>query len=221
VLNGKPLKFPSQAFLQANTTRAIAFSGPAPFASRVSPAYEKQLHANASSFAPRSARKKSTGKLAAHAKRSGLDTHEDAALRKLVVYSTNFPPSSRGLRSRLPQSPDEILVTVMRDHQKYFAVEKKNGDLAPHFLTVINVAGDTKASFAPDMSVSPRALCRRAVLLGLRPEVSARRLSAEARAHLPMNPASAATATKSSASLHLPLVDRAVVQPWHAPGPRR
>jgi len=28
----------------------------------------------------------------------------------------------------------------MRDHhQKYFAVEKKNGELAPHFLAVINV----------------------------------------------------------------------------------
>src|SRR5258708_26621226 len=40
--------------------------------------------------------------------------------------------------------PDEILVTVMRDHQKYFAVEKKNGELAPHFLAVINVAKDSK-----------------------------------------------------------------------------
>jgi glycyl-tRNA synthetase beta chain len=32
----------------------------------------------------------------------------------------------------------------MRDHQKYFAVEKKNGELAPHFLAVINAARDAK-----------------------------------------------------------------------------
>src|SRR5260370_22276805 len=40
--------------------------------------------------------------------------------------------------------PDEMLVTVMRDHQKYFAVEKKSGELAPHFLAVINVDKDAK-----------------------------------------------------------------------------
>src|SRR5260370_42620768 len=32
----------------------------------------------------------------------------------------------------------------MRDHQKYFAVEKKSGELAPHFLAVINADKDSK-----------------------------------------------------------------------------
>ena len=36
--------------------------------------------------------------------------------------------------------PEEVLVTVMRDHQKYFAVEDAQGKLAPHFLTVTNIA---------------------------------------------------------------------------------
>jgi glycyl-tRNA synthetase beta chain len=34
--------------------------------------------------------------------------------------------------------PEEVLVTVMRDHQGYFAVEDKEGKLAPHFLAVLN-----------------------------------------------------------------------------------
>ena len=34
--------------------------------------------------------------------------------------------------------PEEVLVTVMRDHQKYFAVEDASGKLAPHFLAVLN-----------------------------------------------------------------------------------
>jgi len=43
--------------------------------------------------------------------------------------------------------PEEVLVTVMRDHQKYFAMEDASGKLAPHFLTVTNVALDeTNAS---------------------------------------------------------------------------
>jgi glycyl-tRNA synthetase beta chain len=38
--------------------------------------------------------------------------------------------------------PDEVLVTVMRDHQKYFAVDDASGRLAPHFLTVLNTQVD-------------------------------------------------------------------------------
>jgi glycyl-tRNA synthetase beta chain len=38
--------------------------------------------------------------------------------------------------------PEEVLVTVMRDHQKYFAVEDANGKLAPHFLAVLNTEVD-------------------------------------------------------------------------------
>jgi glycyl-tRNA synthetase beta chain len=34
--------------------------------------------------------------------------------------------------------PEEVLVTVMRDHQNYFAVEDKAGKLAPHLLAVLN-----------------------------------------------------------------------------------
>jgi glycyl-tRNA synthetase beta chain len=40
--------------------------------------------------------------------------------------------------------PEEVLVTVMRDHQKYFAVEDSNGKLAPYFLTVTNIALDAE-----------------------------------------------------------------------------
>src|SRR5260370_9179888 len=38
--------------------------------------------------------------------------------------------------------PEEVLVTVMRDHQSYFAVEDKEGKLAPHFLAVLNTETD-------------------------------------------------------------------------------
>jgi len=38
--------------------------------------------------------------------------------------------------------PEEVLVTVMRDHQKYFAVEDGSGKLLPHFLAVLNTEGD-------------------------------------------------------------------------------
>ncbi len=47
----------------------------------------------------------------------------------------NFDPEFLSL-------PDEVLVTVMRDHQKYFALEDATGKLLPHFLAVLNTDGD-------------------------------------------------------------------------------
>ena len=60
-----------------------------------------------------------------------------------VVNLTEFPSAILG--SFDPQFlalPEEVLVTVMRDHQKYFAVEDADGKLAPHFLAVLNTDGD-------------------------------------------------------------------------------
>jgi glycyl-tRNA synthetase beta chain len=59
------------------------------------------------------------------------------------VNLTEFPSAILG--SFDPQFlalPEEVLVTVMRDHQKYFAVEDAGGKLLPHFLAVLNTDGD-------------------------------------------------------------------------------
>jgi glycyl-tRNA synthetase beta chain len=73
----------------------------------------------------------------------GARWREDKALLDTVVNLTEFP--SVVLGSFDPQFlalPEEVLVTVMRDHQKYFAVEDAQGKLAPHFLAVLNTDGD-------------------------------------------------------------------------------
>src|SRR6185312_4261706 len=68
---------------------------------------------------------------------------EDAYLLNTVVNLTEFPGVILGSFDRTFLSlPEEVLVTVMRDHQKYFAVEDENGKLAPHFLAVMNTDGD-------------------------------------------------------------------------------
>jgi glycyl-tRNA synthetase beta chain len=80
---------------------------------------------------------------AATRKVSGARWREDAALLDTVVNLTEFPSAILG--SFDPQFlalPEEVLVTVMRDHQKYFAVEDAEGKLAPHFLAVLNTDGD-------------------------------------------------------------------------------
>ena len=61
-----------------------------------------------------------------------------------VVNLTEFPSVILGsFDPEFLDLPEEVLVTVMRDHQKYFAIEDANGELLPHFLAVLNTADDT------------------------------------------------------------------------------
>ncbi|HEY5214168.1 MAG TPA: glycine--tRNA ligase subunit beta, partial [Acidobacteriaceae bacterium] len=72
-----------------------------------------------------------------------LRWREDHALVDAVTHLTEWPDVLLGnFEPAYLTLPEEVLVTVMRDHQKYFAVEDASGKLAPHFLTVTNVALD-------------------------------------------------------------------------------
>ena len=68
---------------------------------------------------------------------------EDASLLETVVNLTEWPSAILGNFEReFLELPEEVLVTVMRDHQKYFAIEDAKGRLLPHFLAVLNTDGD-------------------------------------------------------------------------------
>ncbi len=69
----------------------------------------------------------------------GAQWREDAALVDQVTHLTEWPGVLLGaFGAEFLELPDEVLVTVMRDHQKYFAVEDAEGKLLPYFLAVVN-----------------------------------------------------------------------------------
>jgi glycyl-tRNA synthetase beta chain len=73
----------------------------------------------------------------------GARWREDKSLLDTVVNLTEFPSVILGSFDRqFLALPEEVLVTVMRDHQKYFAVEDAQHKLLPHFLAVLNTDGD-------------------------------------------------------------------------------
>src|SRR3984957_8764492 len=73
----------------------------------------------------------------------GLRWREDHELVETVTQLTEWPSVLLGgFEKEYLALPEEVLVTVMRDHQKYFAVEDKDGKLAPHFLAVLNTEAD-------------------------------------------------------------------------------
>jgi glycyl-tRNA synthetase beta chain len=77
----------------------------------------------------------------------GARWREDEALVETVVHLTEWPTVILGdFEAEYLALPEEVLVTVMRGHQKYFAVESADGKLAPHFLAVLNTQVDDEGS---------------------------------------------------------------------------
>ena len=78
---------------------------------------------------------------------AGARWREDEALVESVTQLTEWPAAILGdFEAESLELPEEVLVTVMRDHQKYFAVEDASGKLARHFLAVLNTEADDEAT---------------------------------------------------------------------------
>jgi glycyl-tRNA synthetase beta chain len=107
--------------------------------------YEPKLKKNFVICRPEARRSKVETDLHALTARKSLKVHHDPGLLELVTYLNECPSAILGdFDAAYLSLPDEILITVMRGHQKYFAVEARNGDLAPHFLAIINLPRDPK-----------------------------------------------------------------------------
>ena len=67
----------------------------------------------------------------------------DPELLEMVVNLNEFPSVIRGgFSDRFLDLPKEVLITVMRHHQKYFSLVNESGEIQPYFLTVANTDGD-------------------------------------------------------------------------------
>ena len=76
---------------------------------------------------------------------AGARWREDEPLIETVVHLTEWPSVVLGaFEPEYLALPEEVLVTVMRDHQKYFAVEGADGKVLPHFLAVLNTEVDAE-----------------------------------------------------------------------------
>jgi glycyl-tRNA synthetase beta chain len=74
---------------------------------------------------------------------AGVAVKADPALLETLVYITEYPTAISGsFDSQFLALPEEVLVTVMRHHQKYFSVEDGHGGLAPRFVAVMNIPSD-------------------------------------------------------------------------------
>src|SRR6201987_2838214 len=145
ILDGKVVPFSFAGVNAGNRTDGHRFLGKRNIPVSGPRDYELKLKKNFVICRPEERKKKIETELRSQASRKNLRAHEDEALLELVTYLNEYPTVIAGnFDSNFLALPDEILITVMRDHQKYFALEARGGRLAPNFLAVINLNKDSK-----------------------------------------------------------------------------
>jgi glycyl-tRNA synthetase beta chain len=143
LLDGRVVPFTFAGVRAANWTLGHRALGRKRIVVRSFADYIAQLRRNYVLVEPERRRQKIARELRQLAAQAHLRVHEDTELLDLVVYLNEFPTVIRGeFGPEFLHLPREILITVMRDHQKYFALERSSGELAPQFLAVINLDRD-------------------------------------------------------------------------------
>src|SRR5262249_20557332 len=145
LLGGSVIPFELAGVKAGAESRGHRFLGAARIRLTAAPDYQRKLRAHGVLVEPAARRKKIEHELRSLPARKGLRVRSDPGLLELVTYLNEYPSVLLGnFEVRYLSLPEEILVTVMRDHQKYFAVERRSGELAPHFLAVINLDRDRR-----------------------------------------------------------------------------
>lgn len=105
--------------------------------------FEQKLAANGVILKADHRKQKIRGEIVALIAKKGMRVKADAALEHTLAYITEYPAAILGsFDPKYLELPGEVLVTVMRHHQKYFSVETNDGTLAPHFIAVMNTSAD-------------------------------------------------------------------------------
>jgi glycyl-tRNA synthetase beta chain len=105
--------------------------------------YEQALEDNFVILSPDARRKRVEDGIRELTTGTRLEVNPDPDLLHTLVYITECPTPILGCFDRQYLSlPNEVLVTVMRHHQKYFSVVDSEGNLAPNFVAVMNTNAD-------------------------------------------------------------------------------
>jgi glycyl-tRNA synthetase beta chain len=133
-----PLRF---AGLEAgDRTIGHRFMAPAAFAVRDATEHAARLEAAKVVRDTAERRRRILAGARALAAEAGLVLREDAALLDELAGLTEWPvPLAGRIDDAFMALPPEVLTTSMRNHQKYLALDRPDGSLAPHFVVVADL----------------------------------------------------------------------------------
>jgi glycyl-tRNA synthetase beta chain len=150
LLGGRTIPFSLGNVKSGRTTTGHRFMAPAPIRLAEAAEYLPLLRQAKVLVDPRERRKRLLKEIAAAARKAGGAILEDGELVDTVTHLVEWPvPVVGRFDPGYLEIPDEILITAMREHQKYFAVtDPASGALMPMFIAVNNTRGRNMALIA-------------------------------------------------------------------------
>jgi glycyl-tRNA synthetase beta chain len=145
LLGNKVIRFDVESVRAGNSTVGHRFLGKAKVPVADYEDYVEKLRDNFVMVRPDERRAKVEHEMAHLASKCGLQVNADASLLEMVTYLNEYPTAVLGgFDPSYLELPEEVLITVMRGHQKYFALRDGQGKLAANFLAITNMESDAK-----------------------------------------------------------------------------
>ncbi len=137
LLDGEPLRFRFGPVASGAVTCGHRFMAPASFAVRDFADYRRRLEAARVVLDPEERRRRIQHEAERRAAAEGLRLRHDPALLEELAGLVEWPVVHLGrIDAAFMDLPPEVLVTSMRSHQRYLALEDREGRLAPRFVVV-------------------------------------------------------------------------------------
>ncbi|MFH0810287.1 MAG: glycine--tRNA ligase subunit beta [Pseudomonadota bacterium] len=138
-LGGQPLTFELDGIVSGGVTYGHRFVSPGPIEPRGAEDYLARLEAAKVIAEPARRREMCRRAVLDAAREAGGAPISDDALLEQVTNLVEFPVAVCGrFDDEFLQIPREVVVTAMREHQRYFAVTDAGGALLPAFVSVVN-----------------------------------------------------------------------------------
>lgn len=141
LFDNETVSFEIEGIKSSNMTRGHRFLSPAAFQIKEIPAYAKLLANNHVIVDPQERKRIITEKAEKLSSSINGKILKDEELIETVSNLVEYPvPVLGSFSPEYLRLPKELLITVMREHQKYFAIEDIKGVLTNYFIIISNTA---------------------------------------------------------------------------------
>ncbi|MDH4161147.1 MAG: glycine--tRNA ligase subunit beta [Nitrospirota bacterium] len=143
IYGGETVAFDLGGIKSSNLSRGHRFMSPGAFLVKDFKSYQSQAEPNYIVIDPEVRKQRIVKQTADLATEKGGKVLEDAGLVDEVANLVEYPVPVMGTFSKdFLRVPKEVLITAMREHQRYFSVVDNRGELLPCFITISNTRAE-------------------------------------------------------------------------------
>jgi glycyl-tRNA synthetase beta chain len=143
LFGGETVLFELNGLRSGNLSRGHRFMSPGAFLVKDFKSYQSQCEPNYIVIDPEMRRQRIVKQAAELARSAGGKVLDDPGLVDEVMNLVEYPVAVLGTFSKdFLRVPKEVLVTAMREHQRYFSVVDNQGELLPYFITISNTRAE-------------------------------------------------------------------------------